>query len=99
MRRGGCAISSTTTCSCARLQRTPLCEQLAPAVVAHLLSLESIVTGMERFDPASSDTTWRLSLSDLGEMLFLPRLSAALRQQAPHTRVANISVAAAHVAT
>lgn len=83
----------------AGLQRTPLCEQLAPAVVAHLLSLESIVTGMEQFDPARSDTTWRLSLSDLGEMLFLPPLAAALRQQAPRTRVANISVAAANVAT
>ena len=83
----------------AGLQRTPLCEQLAPAVVAHLSSLEAVVTGMEQFDPARSDTTWRMSLSDLGEILFLPPLAAALRQQAPHTRVTNISVAAANVAT
>lgn len=83
----------------AGLQRTRLCEQLAPAVVAHLLSLETLVTGMEDFDPARSDTTWRLSLSDLGEMLFLPRLASALRQQAPHTRISNISVAASAVAT
>src|SRR5690606_7907511 len=80
-------------------RRTALCEQLAPAVVAHLLSLEAVVTGMEQFDPARSDTTWRLSLSDLGEMLFLPALAAALRQQAPHTRVSNVSVAAADVGT
>ena len=81
------------------LRRTHLCEQLAPAVVAHLQSLESLVGGIENFDPARSDATWRLSLSDLGEMLFLPPLSAALRQQAPHTRVDNISVAAHAVAT
>jgi len=83
----------------AGLQRTRLCEQVAPAVVAHLLSLEAVVTGVEEFVPQRSQTTWRLSLSDLGEMLFLPRLTAALRQQAPHTRVANISVPAAAVAT
>ena len=81
------------------LQRTRLCEQVAPAVVAHLLSLEAVVTGLEEFVPENSRTTWRLSLSDLGEMLFLPRLTAALRQQAPYTRVANISVPAAAGAT
>ena len=83
----------------AGLRRTHLCEQLAPAVVAHLQSLESLVSGIEHFDPARSDTTWRLSLSDLGEMLFLPPLTAALRQEAPHTRVSNVSVAAPAVAT
>ena len=81
------------------LQRTALCEQLAPAVEAHLQSLESLVAGMGTFDPARSEVTWRLSLSDLGEMLFLPQLARALRQQAPHTRVTNIAVAAPAVAT
>src|SRR5512145_1309329 len=84
--------------SAAGLQRTRLCEQIAPAVAAHLLSLESLVAGREDFDPARSDTTWRLSLSDLGEMLFLPRLMAALRQQAPNTHLSNIAVAAPAVA-
>lgn len=80
------------------LRHTRLCAQVAPAVVAHLLSLEAVVTGVEEFEPLQSTTTWRLSLSDLGEMLFLPRLTAALRQRAPHTRVANISVAGSAVA-
>lgn len=81
------------------LHRTRLCDQVAPAVAAHLLSLEAVVTGVEAFDPLHSRATWRLSLSDLGEMLFLPRLTAALRQRAPGTRVTNISVAAPDVAT
>ena len=80
------------------LQHTRLCAQVAPAVVAHLLSLEAVVTGVEEFEPQQSSSTWRLSLSDLGEMLFQPRLTAALRQRAPHTRVANISVAGSAVA-
>jgi DNA-binding transcriptional LysR family regulator len=83
----------------AGLQRTRLCEQIAPGVEAQLRALEALVTGQDDFDPATSDTTWRLSLSDLGEMLFLPRLTAALRHEAPRTRVSNISVAAADVAT
>ncbi|WP_332813300.1 LysR family transcriptional regulator [Ramlibacter sp.] len=80
------------------LHRTRLCEQVAPAVLAHLASLEALVTGVEAFDPLGSRATWRLSLSDLGEMLFLPQLTAALRQRAPGTRVSNISVAAPAVA-
>ncbi|MGV3570768.1 MAG: LysR family transcriptional regulator [Ramlibacter sp.] len=83
----------------AGLQRTRLCEQVAPGVLAQLRSLEALVTGLDDFDPLRSDTTWRLSLSDLGEMLFLPRLAAALRQEAPSTRISNISVAATDVAT
>ena len=47
----------------------------------------------------TSDMHWKLSLSDLGEMLFLPPLAAALRAEAPHTRLSNVSVAAADVAT
>lgn len=83
----------------AGLQPTRLCETLAPAVLAQLRTLEGLVTGHEHFDPATSNMHWKLSLSDLGEMLFLPRLAAALRSQVPHGHLSNISVAAADVAT
>jgi DNA-binding transcriptional LysR family regulator len=83
----------------AGLQPTRLCELVAPAVLAQLRSLESLVTGQEDFVPGSSDMHWKLSLSDLGEMLFLPALASALRSEAPHARLSNISVAAADVAT
>ncbi|UUZ78029.1 LysR family transcriptional regulator [Polaromonas sp. P1(28)-13] len=80
------------------LKPTRLCEQLAPAVLAQLLALETLVTGHEEFEAAHSDMHWRLSLSDLGEMLFLPELAGALRSQAPGARLSNISVAATEVA-
>ena len=80
------------------LKPTRLCERLAPAVTAQLLSMESLVTGHETFDPVRSNMHWQLSLSDLGEMLFLPGLAGALRKQAPDSRLANISVAANNVA-
>ncbi len=80
------------------LKPTRLCEQLAPEVFSQLLALETLVTGHEEFEAARSDMHWRLSLSDLGEMLFLPELAGALRGQAPGARLSNISVAAAEVA-
>lgn len=76
------------------LQPTRLCERLAPEVQTQLKLLETAVTVRDEFEPTSSDIRWRLSLSDLGEMMFLPPLAAALRQQAPQARLANISVAA-----
>jgi DNA-binding transcriptional LysR family regulator len=83
----------------AGLQPTRLCESVAPAVLAQLRALEAVVTGQEDFDPLTSDMHWKLSLSDLGETMFLPPLAAALRLQAPHGHLSNISVAAADVAS
>ena len=80
------------------LKPTRLCEQLAPAVMTQLLALETLITGHEEFTPASSTMHWRLSLSDLGEMLFLPALAGAMRSQAPASRLSNISVASNDVA-
>lgn len=79
------------------LKPTRLCEQLAPAVLSQLLQLETLMSGHETFVPADSDMHWRLSLSDLGEMLFLPGLAGALRNQAPNAYLSNISVAADQV--
>lgn len=75
------------------LKPTRLCEQLAPAVLAQLHALETAITGHEVFDPAHSAMHWRLSLSDLGEILILPQLAGALRSQAPEARLSNVSVA------
>lgn len=81
------------------LKPTRLCEQMAPAVFAQLLALQTLVTGHENFEPAHSAMHWQLSLSDLGEMLFLPALAGAMRGQAPAARLSNVSVAANDVAS
>ena len=79
------------------LRSTRLCEVLAPVVTAQLKSMESTVAGLGQFEPATSDMRWRLSLSDLGEMMFLPPLAKALRERLPHARLANHSVLAEDV--
>jgi DNA-binding transcriptional LysR family regulator len=80
------------------LKATRLCERVAPAVLAQLQALEIAVAGHDAFDPATSPMRWQMSMSDLGEMMFLPPLAAALRRQAPHAHLSNISVGAADVA-
>jgi DNA-binding transcriptional LysR family regulator len=82
----------------AGLRPTRLCEKLAPAVQTQLLQLESLLAGHEPFVPIESDMHWRLSLSDLGETLFLPELASALRRQAPGSQLSNTSVSADQVA-
>ncbi len=80
------------------LHPTNVAQRVAPALIAHLQGLESTVLGAaEAFDPAVSEAHWRLSLSDLGEILFLPSLAQALRTEAPNCQVSNIAVAANEV--
>ena len=81
------------------LKPTPLCERIAPAVQAQLAQLEATLTDDPSFEPAQAAVHWRVSLSDLGEMMFLPGLAATLRQQAPLATISNIAVSAQDVPT
>ena len=80
------------------LHPTRTAQRLGPAVIAHLQALEATVLSDEAFDPATSREHWRLSLSDLGEILFLPPLAHVLRREAPHCQLSNVAVAAEQVA-
>jgi DNA-binding transcriptional LysR family regulator len=81
----------------AGLHPTPLAQRIAPLVAAHLRELESALSARESFDPAQAQMHWRLSLSDLGEMMFLPQLAQALRRDSPHSQLSNVAVEAAQV--
>ncbi|RPH62439.1 MAG: LysR family transcriptional regulator, partial [Burkholderiales bacterium] len=80
------------------LMPTPLAERIVPVVAQHLESLEAALTEPDAFDPMSSSADWRLSLSDLGEMVFLPSIADAVLREAPHTRLTNVAVPAERVA-
>lgn len=71
---------------------TPLAQHLAQAAARHLEALERDTHLPSHFDAASSTRTWRLSLSDLGEMVFLPSITQAVMNEAPHTRIVNAAV-------
>jgi DNA-binding transcriptional LysR family regulator len=74
------------------LHPTRLAGRIVPAVAAYLRALETALAEAGSFEPASDPAFWRLSMSDLGEILFLPRLVAALRREAPLAQVDNAGV-------
>ncbi len=79
------------------LQPTRLCEQLAPAMQAQLQAMENLLRGQQPFDPREAAMHWRLSLSDLGEILFMPGIAQALSAHSPASRLSNVAVAAPQV--
>ncbi len=81
------------------LHPTRKAQRIVPGVIAQLRLLESTVLSEDVFESADSAVHWRLSLSDLGEMMFLPALARALRDQSPLSQVSNVSVAAAQVSS
>ena len=79
------------------LHPTRLAQRIAPAVAAHLHALEAALSSGESFDAARGRVHWRLSLSDLGELLFLAPLARALRMESPGSQVSNVAVDASQV--
>ena len=76
------------------LRPTRRAQRTAPAVAAYLRALEAALAPDAAFDPSQDRVHWQLSMSDLGEILFLPPLAAALRREAPHASVGNAGVPA-----
>ncbi len=83
--------------SASGLQPTRKAQRIVPSLIEQLRLLENTVSRREAFEPASNQVHWRLSLSDLGEMMFLPALAQVLRSQSPGSHVSNVAVAATQV--
>ena len=79
------------------LQPTASAHRIVPQVQSHLHAIEVAVLSGEEFTAATSRRHWRLSLSDLGEMMFLPALAGTLRTHSPHSRISNVAIEAAQV--
>ena len=62
---------------------TPVARRIAPALTEALRAVQSVLDDAERFDPATDGRVFRIHMSDLGEMVFLPPLMRALRDRAP----------------
>lgn len=71
----------------AGMQPTPTALELSKIIARALASVRDALRLAERFDAASSTRTFRVSLSDVGEMAYLPPVCQALQQHAPHVRL------------
>lgn len=65
------------------MQPTPLAEQLAEPVALAIETLRTAIARPARFDPATAQRNFMLSLTDIGEIYFLPPLLARLDELAP----------------
>ena len=66
---------------------TAKADRLAEAVRHAMHVLDVAIQEGERYDPATSERTFRLHMSDIGETVFLPRLMKVLAAEAPNVRL------------
>lgn len=69
------------------MRPTPLAESLFPAFQASLAGIDRALAGVRGFDPGDSQRVFRLALSELGEIGWLPAIVRAVRAEAPGARV------------
>lgn len=71
---------------------TATAERLRDTVLRIMSSIQSELVPAGSFDPERSDRCFAIGLSDLGELTFLPDLSAVLRERAPRVTVRSVSL-------
>lgn len=72
---------------------TPVAEQLYEAFGSALEQIDRAAQAIRGFDPATSDRRFRVAMSDIGEMCYLPPLMAVLGAEAPSVGFETQSVA------
>lgn len=72
------------------MRPTPYADNIAESVGYALSTLQDGLNFEERFDPAKSDRTFSVSMTDLGEMYMLPRLISYLAQHAPQISISTV---------
>ena len=81
------AIVEERSLTRAGMQPTPIALELSGIVARALDTVREALRYAEHFDPAASTRTFRLSLSDAGELAYLPPICEALHQQAPRVKL------------
>ncbi|WP_048441696.1 LysR family transcriptional regulator [Caenimonas sp. SL110] len=74
------------------VQPTPKAARLAEPVRQALAMMAQALGDSAGFDPAHSNRTFRIHMSDIGEGRFLPEMMSALREQAPGVRIETLPV-------
>jgi DNA-binding transcriptional LysR family regulator len=75
------------------MEPTPRALSLVPAAREALGRIERGLLDTQHFDPATTTDTFSIALSDVGEIVFLPRLLQALAVEAPRANLRSVSLA------
>jgi DNA-binding transcriptional LysR family regulator len=76
----------------AGMQPTARAVQLAPVVQSILASVREQVLTVPRFDPRNACRTFTIALTDVGEMVLLPKLLARVMSEAPAVNIRTMSM-------
>lgn len=79
------------------MQPTPLAERLAEPVGEALALLTHMLAERVDFDPAASSRRFRIAMSDVGEIHFMPTLMQRCAQLAPHVRIDSVRLTGAQL--
>jgi DNA-binding transcriptional LysR family regulator len=71
---------------------TPRAEAIAEPIRKSLLAIRFCLEEQLGFDPATSDRTFRIYMSDVGQLVFLPRLLERIARVAPRVSVHTVQV-------
>jgi DNA-binding transcriptional LysR family regulator len=71
----------------AGMEPTPFCETLLPSVRAALEAVTQVLEHRSGFDPASSERNFRICMTDISQLVLLPKLWERLRLTAPGIRI------------
>lgn len=74
------------------MEPTPRALALIPAARAALAHVQQAMLDTQQFDPATTNRTFSIALSDVGEIVFLPRLLQVLAERAPAANVRSLSL-------
>lgn len=72
------------------MQPTPYAQQLAESIGGALALLDAGLARRAAFDPATSTRRFRLAMTDIGEMHFVPALMGELQRHAPGVQLATV---------
>ena len=79
------------------MEPTPRALEFVPATREVLTRVNRDILSRAGFDPATTQGTFTFAMSDIGEMVFLPKLLDYLSKHAPHTRLHSVSGSPAEV--
>ncbi|MFG6403029.1 LysR family transcriptional regulator [Microbacterium sp. P04] len=66
---------------------TPLAESVTPGFRDAIAAIDRTLDSVHGFEPAASDRTFRIALSELGEIGWLPAIVRTVRSKAPGMRI------------
>jgi DNA-binding transcriptional LysR family regulator len=72
------------------MEPTSFAEQLAEPVAQALGVIHGAINQRSTFDPATSARAFRIAMTDIGEIYFLPALLGEFRRTAPHVSVSTV---------